>query len=174
MTDQGGIHDEHPFVLPPEQRDPVRQFRGRLAAPVSIVTSGQEGHGVGLTVSSVMIAEGTPPYLYFLVGGTTELFYAMDTTGKFVVHVCEASHRDRAEAFTGQRPAPGGPFTGLTTQRSPWGPVIEDMGNRVFCSVADMDEDSFSIIVEATVDELELDDIEDPLVYFRGAYRGLR
>jgi flavin reductase (DIM6/NTAB) family NADH-FMN oxidoreductase RutF len=173
MTDQGGIHEEHPFVVPPEQRDPVRQFWGRLGAPVAIVTSGEEGHGVGLTVSSMMVAEGTPPFLYFLVGGTTELFYAMDTTGKFVVHVCESSHRARAEAFAGQRPAPGGPFTGLPVRHTPWGPVIEDMGSRVFCSVADMDEDSYSIIVEATIDELELSDVEDPLLYFRGAYRRL-
>lgn len=173
MTDQGGIHDEHPFVLPADQRDPVRQFRGRLAAPVTIVTAGQEGHAVGLTVSSVMVAEGTPSYLYFLVGGTTELFYAMDTTGKFVVHVCSSEHRDRSEVFAGRRPSPGGPFVGLDVRQTPWGPVIEDMGNRVFCSVADMDEDSYSIIVEATIDELELDEIVDPLVYFRGAYRAL-
>lgn len=173
MSDQGGIHDEHPFLLPPEQRDPVRQIRGRFAAPVTIITSGEAGHGVGLTVSSVMIAEGTPPFLYFLVGSTTELFYAMDTIGKFVVHVCQSSHRDRAEVFAGQRPGPGGPFKGLTVEHRAWGPVIADMGNRMFCSVADMDEDSFSIIVEATIDELELDDLDDPLVYFRGAYRGL-
>ena len=174
MSDQSGIHDEHPFVLPPDQRDPVRQFRGRLAAPVAIVTAGQEGHSVGLTVSSIMIAEGTPPYVYFLVGGTTELFYAMDTTGKFVVHVCASGHRARAESFAGQRPAPGGPFAGLAVHQSPWGPVIEDMPNRAFCTVADMDEDSFSIIAEATIDELELVDFDDPLLYFRGAYRSLK
>lgn len=173
MSDQDGIHGEHPFVLPPEQRDPIRQFRGRLAAPVTIVTSGEEGHGVGLTVSSLMVAEGTPPFMYFLVGGTTELFYAMDTTGKFVVHVCSSEHRARADVFAGQRPAPGGPFTGLDVRQTPWGPVIEDMGNRVFCSVADMDEDSYSIIVEATIDQLELEDLDDPLVYFRGRYRPL-
>ena len=173
MSEQGGIHEEHPFVLPPDQRDPVRQFRGRLAAPVTIVTAGEEGHSVGLTVSSIMVAEGTPPYLYFLVGSTTELFYAMDTTGKFIAHVCAAEHRDRSEAFAGRRPSPGGPFRGIPVRQSPWGPVIEDMGNRVFCSVADMDEDSYSIIVEATIDELELDEMADPLLYFRGGYRHL-
>jgi len=173
MNEQGGIHDEHPFVLPPDQRDPVRQFRGRLAAPVTIVTSGAEGHGVGLTVSSLMVAEGTPPYLYFLVGGTTELFYAMDTTGKFVVHVCSSGHRNRAEAFAGARPAPGGPFVGIETHHSAWGPVIGDMRSRAFCSVVDMDEDSFSIIVEATIDELDLGELDDPLIYYRGRYRRL-
>jgi flavin reductase (DIM6/NTAB) family NADH-FMN oxidoreductase RutF len=173
LTDQGGIHEEHPFVLPPEQRDPVRQLRGRLAAPVTIVTAGQEGHGVGLTVSSLMIAEGTPPFVYFLVGGTTELFYALDTTGKFVVHICASEHRARADVFAGIRPSPGGPFAGLDTHHTPWGPVIEDMGNRIFCSIVDSDEDSYSLIVEATIDELEIDDIADPLVYFRGGYRRL-
>ena len=34
------IHPDHPFQSPPEQRDPVRRWRGRLGGTVSLWTSG--------------------------------------------------------------------------------------------------------------------------------------
>jgi len=34
----GEIHEAQPFATLPVERDPVRRFRGRLAAPVTIVT----------------------------------------------------------------------------------------------------------------------------------------
>ena len=39
MTTGGHIHEEHPFATPAELRDPVRQLRGRLAVPVTIIES---------------------------------------------------------------------------------------------------------------------------------------
>ncbi len=51
----GEIHDEHPFVTPPEQRDPARRLRGRLAAPVTILTAGRDRNRTGLTVSSLVV-----------------------------------------------------------------------------------------------------------------------
>ena len=174
MTDQGGVHDEHPFDTPIAERDPVRQLRGRLAAPVTIVTAGGEDRPVGLTVSSLVVADGDPPYVYFLLGSTTDLFYALEESGKFVVHVCAEADRDIADVFAGRRPAPGGPFKTLEWRPSPWGPVMERLGTRAYCTVVDTDEETYSVLVAATLDELELSDLQDPLAYFRGAYRSLR
>ena len=57
----GEIHEgEHPFIRPEADRDPVRRFRGRLVAPVTIVTAGDDVGRAGLTVSSLMLAEGEP------------------------------------------------------------------------------------------------------------------
>src|SRR3546814_3435345 len=39
-------------------RDPVRRLRGRLEAPVTLWTSGDEKARAGLTVSSIMVAAG--------------------------------------------------------------------------------------------------------------------
>ena len=173
MNDQGGVHDEHPFEVPPEERDPVRRFRGRLAAPVTIVTAGVADRPVGLTVSSLVVAEGDPPYVYFLVGSSTDLFYALEETGKFTVHVCRHGDRRLSDVFAGRFPAPGGAFASLDWTPTPWGPQLNDLGNRARCTLVDTDEETYSVMVAATLDELELDDIEDPLVYFRGAYRSL-
>ena len=173
MTDQGGVHEEHPFETPHDQRDPARRFRGRLAAPVTIITSGSGEHRTGLTVSSLVVAEGDPSRIYFLLGSTTDLFYGLEETGKFVVHVAEQRHRERADVFAGIRPSPGGPFAGLEVTQGAWGPVIEDMATRAYCTVVDMDEDTYSVMVSATLDELQLGELDDPLTYFRGSYRSL-
>ncbi|HLA66452.1 MAG TPA: flavin reductase, partial [Acidimicrobiia bacterium] len=71
------IHDEHPFTDPEGVRDPVRRFRGRLVAPVTIVTAGAPADRTGLTVSSIIVAEGDPSRIYFLCGTGTDLWEAI-------------------------------------------------------------------------------------------------
>lgn len=69
MKEPGGrIHFEHPFATPLEERDPTRRFRGRLAAPVTVWTSGAVSGRGGLTVSSLLVAEGDPGIILGLVG----------------------------------------------------------------------------------------------------------
>jgi 3-hydroxy-9,10-secoandrosta-1,3,5(10)-triene-9,17-dione monooxygenase reductase component len=48
------------FAVPPGRRDPARRWRGRLVAPVTVWTAGHPPSGAGLTVSSVLVAEGQP------------------------------------------------------------------------------------------------------------------
>lgn len=174
MADQGGVHEEHPFEAPADQRDPARRFRGRLAAPVTIVTSGAGEHRTGLTVSSLVVAEGDPSRVYFLLGSTTDLFYGLEETGKFVVHVLEGDHQAIADVFAGLRPSPGGRFADLNVEQTEWGPVLTDVETRAYCTYEGGDEETFFIVAEGKVDKLELSDLEDPLVYFRGQYRKLQ
>jgi flavin reductase (DIM6/NTAB) family NADH-FMN oxidoreductase RutF len=173
MTDQGGVHDDHPFETPPDQRDPARRFRGRLAAPVTVITSGAGDHQTGLTVSSLMIAEGDPSRVYFLLGSTTDLYYGLEETGKFVVHVLEAGDEEISDVFAGLRPSPGGRFAGLNVEQSEWGPVLSDVATRAYCTYEGGDEETFFIVAEGMIDKLEVSELESPLVYFRGRYRGL-
>ncbi|MCP3996457.1 MAG: flavin reductase [bacterium] len=173
MNDQGGVHEEHPFETPQEQRDPARRFRGRLAAPVTVITAGEGDHRTGLTVSSLVVAEGDPSVIYFLLGSTTDLHYGLEETGKFVVHVLEEGNQEIADVFAGLRPSPGGRFAGLNVEQSKWGPVLSDVRTRAYCTYEGGDEETFFIVAEGAIDKLELGDIEDPLVYFRGRYRTL-
>ncbi|MDX2342882.1 MAG: flavin reductase family protein [Acidimicrobiia bacterium] len=173
MAEQGGVHDDHPFETPSDQRDPARRFRGRMAAPVTIVTSGHGDHRTGLTVSSLVVAEGDPSRVYFLLGSTTDLFYGVEETGKFVVHVLEQGDQALADVFAGLRPSPGGRFTDLNVEQTEWGPVLTDLKTRAYCTFEGGDEETFFIVAEGRVDKLELSDIDKPLVYFRGRYRTL-
>lgn len=171
MSDQGGVHDDNPFGTPSDQRDPARRFRGRLAAPVTVITAGNGDHRTGLTVSSLVVAEGDPSRVYFLLGSTTDLFYGLEETGKFVVHVLEAGDQALADVFAGLRPSPGGKFAEFPVEQSEWGPVLTDVKTRAYCTFEGGDEETFFIVAEGRVDKIEIADIDNPLVYFRGRYR---
>lgn len=170
----GEIHEEeHPFTTPEAERDPVRQMRGRLVAPVTIVTSGDDEGSAGLTVSSIMLAEGDPGSVHFLLGPDTDLAETIHRTGRCVVQVLASADRDLSEVFAGRRPSPGGPFAGLEVDRTEWGPVMGRVGNRTFCSGVTTTQHGYSLLVSAKVDRVDVTDLNDPLAYFRGTYRHL-
>lgn len=171
--DQGQIHDEHPFATPAEQRDPVRQFRGRLSVPVTVVTAGHGTNQTGLTVSSLVVAEGDPALVYCLLGPTTDLLEAIEDTERFVVHVAGGAHREVADVFAGLRPSPGGLFAGRAVTETPYGPLLEGFGTYALCSLVEGREESYSVLVSGRIEEVVLADLVDPLVYFRGTYRRL-
>jgi len=167
----GEIHDEHPFRG--GQRDPVRQLRGRLAAPVTVVTAGDAVARAGLTVSSLITTEGNQGGVHFLVGQTTDLFHQLVVTRRFVVHILEEHHRALSDVFAGTRPSPGGVFAGQSVSPSDWGPVLDDVPNRAYCTYLGGEEAGFSFLAAGTVDRVVIGDLERPLVYFRGGYRTL-
>lgn len=167
------IHGEHPFVPDPADRDPVRRLRGRLASPVTIITSGDAELRSGLTVSSISILEGEPGRLHAVVGPTSDLWDQIAATGRFVVHICRAGDHALADTFAGLRPSPGGVFAGTETVLSDWGPVLVELENRVFCSLVTAEEVGYSGLVVGEIDRVEATDLVEPLVYFRGRYRSL-
>ncbi len=170
----GGIHDQHPFATPPEERDPVRRFRGRMVAPVTVITSGPPQARVGMTVSSIMVAEGLPARVYFLVGATTDLFHALTETDRFIVHLLETGHRQLSDRFAGVRPSPGGMFSDLSVTDGEYGPAIDVLPNRLYCRYAGGDESStYHVLAAGVIDDVAVRDVPDPLVYFRGRYRHL-
>lgn len=168
------IHGDNPFAESTGQRDPVRRLRGRLTAPVTIVTSGGGDSRTGLTVSSLVVVEGNPGLVQLVVGPTADLWDAAEKTGRFVIHVCHQEDRDLAQVFAGLRPSPGGIFAGIDVLQSEYGPVIEHLINRAYCRFVAKREAGYSGLIEGEIDRIEAADIGDPLVYFRGAYRSLR
>jgi len=170
----GEIHeDENPFVVPEADRDPIRRFRGRLAAPVTIVTAGEASGIAGLTISSIMVAEGSPGSVHFLLGATADVYGIIQRTDRFVVHVLARVDRGLSDIFAGRRPNPGGPFSGISYSPTEWGPVLDDVSDRAYCSGVSVSEQGYSLLVSAGVDRVEFADLTDPLGYFRGRYRSL-
>lgn len=167
------IHSDHPFASDPSERDDARRFRGRLASPVTIVTSGSAERPSGLTVSSLLVIEGDPPAIQMVVAPTTDLWYSIEETGRFVVHICVEGHGPRSDVFAGLRPSPGGPFANLDTLASDWGPTIADIEDRAYCTSTMRQELGYSGVISAEIDALELTEMSNPLVYFRGSYRAL-
>lgn len=167
------IHTGHPFLPEPEDRDQARRFRGRLAAPVTIVTSGDGERRTGLTVSSLFVVEGEPPMVELVIGPNSDLWDVLERTGRFVIHVCSATDAGKAEVFAGLRPNPGGLFVGSDTTQSEWGPVLKALPDRAYCTVDRIEEAGYSGRVTGSIDEIEISELERPLLYFRGRYRSL-
>lgn len=166
------IHSENPFVVPAEQRDPVRRLRGRLAAPVTVLTATGDGP-VGLTVSSFIVVEGSPPRAAALVGRGSDLAEAAVESGAFVAHVLSGREGPMADVFAGLRPAPGGMFTAYEVEDTRWGPRLCAVADWAGCEVEEARPLGEQMLLVGTIASLEVSDLTDPLVYFRGSYRHL-
>jgi 3-hydroxy-9,10-secoandrosta-1,3,5(10)-triene-9,17-dione monooxygenase reductase component len=69
-------------------------------APVTVWTAGHAPGGAGLTVSSVLVAEGQPARLLGPIDPTSASWEAMREAGAFVVHVLAVGDRALAERPT--------------------------------------------------------------------------
>ena len=167
------IGRQPPFAVPPERRDPGRRLRGRLVAPVTVWTAGDPPGGAGLTVSSVLVAEGQPARLLGLIDPTSAFWEAMQEAGAFVVHVLDVGDRALAERFSEIRPPIRRPFDGLQVAASQWGPILAGSRPRAACRLAGSTPVGHGELVEGVIEELELPDLEDPLAYLHGSYRSV-
>ena len=160
---------EDPFALE-APIDVVRRLRGRLVAPVTVWTAyGSEGRGAGVTVSSMMVAEGDPPLVMGLVGPLTEFWEAARETKRFIVHVLDAHEARWADQFAGRYP--GDAFEGVAVTRTDWGPSIDEATVRARCSLSGFLEVGYQLLVRAVLDAAEMPaDGSPPLVHYRGRY----
>lgn len=176
VADQPGgfeLRFDDPFATPPEWRDPARRLRGRLPAPVTVWTSGEGGRRAGLTVSSLVVAEGDPAVVVGVVSPTSELWDAIEASGAFVVHVLGEGDRRLADRFSGARPGLGGPFGDLEVEQSPFGPVLASVQSRVCCRFLDASPAGYQQLVRGAVAEVALAAVTGPLVWYHGHYRRL-
>jgi 3-hydroxy-9,10-secoandrosta-1,3,5(10)-triene-9,17-dione monooxygenase reductase component len=162
------------LAVPPERRDPTRRLRGRLVAPVTVWTAGRLPGGAGLTVSSVLVAEGQPARLLGLLDPTSTCWEAAQETGGFVVHILGVGDRALAERFSEVRPPIRGPFEGLRVAASPWGPVLGGSRPRAACRLAGSAPVGYAELVEGVIEQWEVPELEDPLAYLHGRYRSVR
>ena len=103
------IHSGHPFA--DSEPDEVRRFRGRLGGAVTLWTSGQGASRTGLTVTSLMVANGEQPQVLALLDPDSDLRDALEGDASCVVQGLAWRDRALAEMFAGTSPAPGGAFT---------------------------------------------------------------
>lgn len=168
------IHSEHPFKPDPADRDLARRFRGRLAAGVTIVTAGRDPDWTGLTVSSLLVVQGEPAQAHLVVGPSTDLWDTAAETGLFIIHICRYEDRRMADVFAGLWPSPGGFFAGVPVTQSQWGPVLGDLPDRAYCRFESREEVGWSGVVVGLIEQVEVSDLQDPMVHFRSGYHRLQ
>jgi flavin reductase (DIM6/NTAB) family NADH-FMN oxidoreductase RutF len=163
------IHSEHPFA--PADPDPVRRLRGRLGGAVTLWTSGSvEATRAGLTVSSVMVAGGEPGRLLGLLDPDAALSDVLAGTRRCVVHLLEWEHRDLAEAFAGQLPAPGGPFRMGEWEQTAYGPRLLSARSWATCELDSTETVGWSDLAVVRLEEVVVHDEVQPLQHRRGRY----
>lgn len=164
-----------PFATPVDRRDPARRLRSRLPLPVTVwTTRGWSAGAAGLTVSSVIVAEGEPAAVVGLVGPLTDFWDALSESRRFVVHVLGVEDHHTADLFTGRWPVTD-PFDQLAVRDSPWGPVLDGVGTRAYCELGETTDVGYSRMIQGHIDHIDLEPRRvRPLAYFRGTYQTIR
>lgn len=167
-----GLSSEDPFATPPDERRLDRRFRGRLVAPVTVWTAGSKERCAGLTVSSLLVAEGEPAQVLGLLDPLSELFDVLVERGGFVVHVLDTADQRLAGLFAGAYPVD--PFEEVETTDTEFGPRIGGTRHCLGCRLAGSEELGFQMLVRGRIEALEVvADAGQPLVRYRGRYRQL-
>jgi len=170
------IHTEHPFATPDGQRDPLRRLRGRLIAPVTVWACGVARERAGLTVSSLLVADGQPGRVLGLVDPDSTFGEALvDGVSVFAISLLTSTpaHQQVADVFAGTAPSGGGPFRTGSWGDGEWGPQLTDASGWVGCRVdGGLDHQvGWGILVEAVIEHITLLDESEPgLAHRRGRY----
>lgn len=164
------IHSEHPFADPPSARDAVRSFRGRLASGVTLWTSVGERRPAGLTVSSVLVANGTPPRVLALLDPLADLTDALIASGRAAVTILDRAQLQLAEVFAGTAPAPGGAFRQAAFADTDWGPVPVGAATWAGVRLESTAEVGWSLLATCTLEHVVASGEDEPLVHYRGRY----
>ncbi|MET0928100.1 MAG: flavin reductase family protein [Aeromicrobium sp.] len=164
------IHSDHPFVPSEGDREPLRRLRGRMPAPVTVWSTGTGRAREGLTISSMLVADGEPARVLGLVDPDSDFWDAEPSS--WVVNLLGADHRFLADAFAGTAPAPGGPFTLGSWSDSEWGPVLAGTAGWMGVRRAPVDprEVGWGLLIEGIVEHVEIGDAE-AMIHVRGRYR---
>ena len=136
---------------------------------MSLWTAGDEGQRAGLTVSSLMVANGSPGRVLGLLDPDSTLSEVLEETGRGVVQLLQWPDRRLADAFGGVAPAPGGPFTLGTWTQTTHGPALADR-TRALVDVESVTEVGWSVLVTATIREVTMVEDRHPLEHRRGRY----
>jgi flavin reductase (DIM6/NTAB) family NADH-FMN oxidoreductase RutF len=159
------IHDSHPFADP--EPDPVRRFRGRLGGAVTLWTSTGSSGDAGLTVSSLMVANGEPARVLALVDPDSDLLAALRDSRRAVVALLSWADRGLAEAFAGTAPAPGGVFRLAEFTPSGHGPRLATAATYAEVSLVEEAEVGWSVLVTCRVDAAVVGDEDGPMLGHR-------
>jgi flavin reductase (DIM6/NTAB) family NADH-FMN oxidoreductase RutF len=156
----------NPFADPD---DPVRRFRGRLGGAVSLWTTGDGASRAGLTVSSLMVANGEPARILGLLDPDANLTERLAERRTGVVQLLTWRDRDLAEAFAGTSPAPGGPFRTGAWEQTAHGPALADR-TRALVRLEELREVGWSSLAVLVIEELSVLPESEALEHRRGRY----
>jgi flavin reductase (DIM6/NTAB) family NADH-FMN oxidoreductase RutF len=163
------IHSGHPFA--DSEPDEVRRLRGRLGGAVTLWTTGEGRSRAGLTVSSLMVANGETAQVLALVDPDSAFRDALGQTGRCVVQVLSWGDRALAEMFAGTAPAPGGAFAHAEWEPTAYGPRLRNATTWAFVVPVAEHDVGWSVLLTCRLEEAHvLDEVGPALGHRRGRF----
>jgi len=166
----GRIHSSDPFAVPDQEKSAVRRLRGRLAAPVTLWTAPGPA---GLTVSSMLVADGVPGRVLGLIDEESDLWAAMERAGRFAVTPLGPTDQQLADRFAGLMPAPGGLFATGEWRTTDHGPVPAAARTWAGCRLVDSRPCGWALLVEGVIETARTGPAAAPLIHYHGRYHSL-
>jgi 3-hydroxy-9,10-secoandrosta-1,3,5(10)-triene-9,17-dione monooxygenase reductase component len=149
-----------------------RDALGRFTTGVAFITAAPDGEPAGLIVNSLTSVSLEPPLLSFCPARSSLTWSRMRRTGRFGVNVLARRHERFALRAT---PAGADRFAGLRWELERGGvPLLVDALASLECEIAAEHPAGDHWIVVGRVATLRTSRIEDPLVFFAGAFGALR
>lgn len=167
------IHTSDPFATPEGDKSDVRRLRGRLAAPVTLWSCSSSDRPAGLTVSSILVADGEPGRVLGLIDDESGFWEAVEESGRFAVTPLTPADQQLADRFAGLMPAPGGLFATGEWTPTPYGPVPAHAGTWAGCRLESHRPCGWALLVEAVIETVVAGPDPRPLVHYRGRYRNV-
>jgi 3-hydroxy-9,10-secoandrosta-1,3,5(10)-triene-9,17-dione monooxygenase reductase component len=150
----------------------ARSFRdalGRFATGVAFVTAAPGGEPTGLIVNTLTSVSLEPPLVSFCPARSSLTWSRMRRAGRFGVNVLGRQHERFAVRAT---PAGADRFAGLDWQPGRGGaPLLNDALASFECQIVAEHPTGDHWIVVGRVDELRISPVNEPLVFFAGAFR---
>jgi len=149
-----------------------RDALGRFPTGVAFVTAVPDGEPAGLIVSSLTAVSLEPPLLSFCPSRGSLTWSRMRRTQRFGVNVLGRRH----ERFVRSASPPGADrFAGVDWELGPGGvPLITDALAALECDIAAEHPAGDHWIIVGLVHDARLAPAAEPLVFFSGAFAGLR
>jgi len=148
-----------------------REVLGRYASGVTVVTTTDDGAPVGMTCQSFTSVSLDPPLVAFLPTRQSRAFASIRRTGRFCVNFLSTSQRAISDQMASG--GDGDKFAGAawTPSGATGSPLLDGVVGHVDCTVHAVHEAGDHYLVIGQVVDLAVGDAEQPLIYYRGAYR---
>ena len=156
-----------------EQAQAARKFRdvlGRFATGITVVTAISRGEPVGMTCQSFMSVSLDPPLVLFSPAKTSRAWPAIQRSGRFCVNFLAA---DQEPVSTTMASRGVDKFTGIgwSATRETGSPLLDGALGYVDCTIHAVHETGDHYVVIGRVQDLDTTRDEEPLLFYRGAYR---
>ncbi|KUO94589.1 flavin reductase family protein [Ferroacidibacillus organovorans] len=148
-----------------------RASLGRFASGVTVVTTAFGEGQAGLTVSAFSSVSLDPPLILVCIDKRSSAIERIDGSQAFAVHVLSESQVDLSNRFASRSEDK---FAGVSVARSALGnPRLEDTLVFLDCRVSQKVDAGDHFIYIGQIEEAEIQEEKQPLVYFSGGYRSL-